>query len=270
MNRFLACATLILVTLPASTAALWAVEPGTKCTQNPSWTGESVEIRDAPNSSAALLRTLKPNETEIRELDVVSKGANDNDWIKVKVGEVNGWIKAASLECRLSAEEARTEIAAETAAVIEALGKKDMGALAKYIHPVKGVRFSPSATIGATTNVVLRQQAVRRLFQSTEKRTWGSDDGTGEPIRLTPAAYYARFVYDRDYRSAPTTSFNTFEAPSTDQNNVWEVYPNALVVEYYFPPSTPDGNDWAGLRLVYEKHEGRWYLSGVIHDAWTI
>jgi hypothetical protein len=256
--------------LSISQAGLYASGPGAKCIINPNWTGEPVEVRDAPGSSAKLLSTLKPNDREVRELDIVSRGAADNDWIKVKSEEVNGWVNAASLQCRLSPEEARTEIATETAAVVDALSKKNMDAIANYVHPIKGVRFSPSATIGPKTNVVLRQQAVRHWFQSTEKRTWGSDDATGEPIRLSDASYYARFIYNRDYRIAPVIGFNTFEAKSTDRNNVWEVYPNAIVVEYYFPSSVPDGNDWASLRLVYEKHQGRWFLSGVIHDAWTI
>jgi hypothetical protein len=269
MNACFRCATVILATL-AAPPGLFAAEQGTKCVVNPNWTRGSVEIRATPSNSAALLRAFKPNESEIREFDIVSRGTNGNDWIKVKNGEVNGWVSAAALECRLSPDEARAEIAAETAAVIEAISKKDMDALAKYIHPIKGVRFSPSATIGPTANVVVRQQELHRWFQSTTKRTWGSDDAKGEPIRLTAASYYSRFIYDRNYRIAPITGFNTFNAKSTDRNNVWEVYPNALVVEYYFPPSVADGNDWATLRLVYEKHEGRWFLSGVIHDAWTI
>jgi hypothetical protein len=270
MSRYLVGPTALLVTLSVTQAALCSAERGTPCTLDPNWTGDTVAIRSAPNNSANVLKNVKQNTGEIREVDIVSRGPSNNDWIKVTSGEVNGWVDAAALVCRLTPQEARTEIAAETAAVIEALAQKDMDTLAKYVHPIKGVRFSPSATIGATADVVLSSQSIRHWFQNTEKRTWGSDDAKGEPIRLTEASYYARFIYDRNYRSAPVIGFNTAEAKSTDQNNVWEVYPNSIVVEYYFPPSVPDGNNWASLRLVYEKHQGQWFLSGVIHDAWTI
>lgn len=270
MNRHRCCALVALLTLLLSLASLRAAEQGTKCTVSPTWPGTSITIRSSPGSAAPAVGKLQPKAGEIRELDIVSRPGNDNDWINVKTGEVNGWVNARGLECRLSPEQARAAITEETNAVIQALAGKDMDALAKYVHPVKGVRFSPSATVAAKNNVVLTPREIGRWFQIPEKRTWGANDATGEPIRLTPASYYNRFIYNRDFRRAPIVGFNTIEAKSTDRNNVWEVYPNATVVEYYFPPSVPDGNDWASLRLVYEKQEGRWFLSGVIHDAWTI
>ncbi|MGB4440375.1 MAG: hypothetical protein WBJ13_14380, partial [Sedimentibacter sp.] len=54
--------------------------------------------------------------------------------------------------------------------------------------------------------------------------------------------------------------------------NQYEVYENAIVVEYYFPGFNPDfgGADWKSLRLVFEEYEGAWKLVGIIHNQWTI
>ena len=254
----------------ASSSRLFATEEGTKCLLSPNATEKSLEIRASPSNSAPLLGTVDPNQAGVRELDIISLGARQTEWIKVRTGEVNGWITAASLECRLSPDEARAEISTETTAVLEALANKNIAALTKYIDPLKGVRFSPSATVAPNANIVLKKPELSHFFTNTQKRIWGSDDATGELIRLTDSGYYSRFIYDRDYRKSPVIGFNTFEAKSTDRNNAWDVYPNAIIVEYYCPPSAPDGNDWASLRLVYEKDKGRWFLTGVIHDAWTI
>ena len=270
MNKRWTLPDIILPVLFLSSTLAYAKEDGAKCDMDPDTTPRVVEIRNEPNGSAALLRSVKPDATEFRELDIVSKGPANNDWIKVASGDVTGWVKATGFQCRLSSEEAQQEIASQTARVIQAFRGKDMDALATYVHPVKGVRFSPSATVGTKSNVVLQAQEIRQWLKASTKRLWGASDGSGAPMRLTPAEYYAKFIYSRDFAKAPVIGFNTFKAQSTDRDNTWEVYPNALVVEYYFPPSGPDGNDWAGLRLVYEKHAGRWFLSGVIHNKWTI
>ena len=260
----------ILALLCLSFPGALAGQEGTRCEVDRSSAPPRIEIRDEPDNSAHVLSAVKSNDAEFRALDIVSRGPKNNDWIKVRSAGLTGWVRAAGFQCRLSPEEAKTEISQETAIVIQALKRKDMNALAAYVHPVKGVRFSPSATVAAGANVVLAAQAVRQWLETPAKRVWGSDDATGAPIRLSPAEFYKKFIYSRDFAAAPIISFNSFAAKSTDRNNAWEAYPNALIVEYYFPPSSPGGNDWAGLRLVYEKHAGRWFLSGVIHDKWTI
>ena len=55
-------------------------------------------------------------------------------------------------------------------------------------------------------------------------------------------------------------------------NNVAEVYPEAVTVEYHVEGSAPElgGLDWRSLRLVFERVEDTWYLVGVVHDEWTI
>ena len=55
-------------------------------------------------------------------------------------------------------------------------------------------------------------------------------------------------------------------------NNIIEVYPEAVVVEYHFEGFDPQyaGMDWRSLRLVFEESGGTWYLVGIVHDEWTI
>ncbi|AZV43291.1 hypothetical protein BAOM_2682 [Peribacillus asahii] len=54
-------------------------------------------------------------------------------------------------------------------------------------------------------------------------------------------------------------------------NNIRKVYPNSIVVEYYFGGTKKySGMDWSSLKLVYEKKGSTWYLVGIVHDEWTI
>lgn len=177
---------------------------------------------------------------------------------------------STSPAARLTPAQARHVIAAEAQDVITAIRLKNFDQLARYVNPATGVRFSPDATIDTRQNPVLSARELRRGFRDASPRTWGYSDASGDPIRVSFAAYYRDFVYNRDFAHAPVVRFNEFAAKSTDRNNFWQIYTNAISVEYYFPPSTPKGNDWAALRLAFEQQAGKWFLVGVVHDAWTM
>jgi len=159
-----------------------------------------------------------------------------------------------------------------SAGVIEALKNKDMKTLSGYVHPDKGVRFSPYAYVEKEKDVVLTAKQIEKAMESSEVYLWGNYDGSGEPIELKFSDYYDRFVYDSDFESADYIGFNkTFKSGNTI-NNAREVYPEAIIVEYHIPYIDPkyEGMDWRSLRLVFEEKNGVWYLTGIIHDEWTI
>lgn len=68
-----------------------------------------------------------------------------------------------------------------------------------------------------------------KSLEDAKPRRWGSEDGSGEPISSSFADYYKRFVYDRDFASAPEKRFNEFGRKSTTRPNIWQVYSNAIV-----------------------------------------
>ncbi len=156
---------------------------------------------------------------------------------------------------------------------MELLKKQDLRELSQLVHPVKGVRFSPYAFLSPQTNVSFSVETLPAALSDTRRRTWGTYDGSGAPIRLTFAEYYKRFIYDRDFAAASHISYN--EEPTAKGNthdNSFDEYPNAIIVEYHMRGVRPEqqGTDWASLRLIFEQHRGAWYLVYVVHDAWTI
>jgi hypothetical protein len=155
--------------------------------------------------------------------------------------------------------------------VINALKEKDMGRLVELVHPQMGLRFSPYATVKDSDQVFQAAQ-VAGLMTDPTVYLWGHFDGSGEPINLTFADYYAKFVYDEDFTNAPQIALNHRLGMGNSIDNISEYYQEAMVVEFYFPGFDPqyEGMDWRSLRMVFLQSNGSWYLAGLVHDQWTI
>jgi len=180
---------------------------------------------------------------------------------------------------------AKVIIKSKAHAVLKTLKNQDMNRLAEFVHPEKGVRFSPYAYVElksendmsadldlAQENLVFTQEQIKNFFSIKESFVWGTYDGSGEPMEFTPPDYYEAFVYDHDYLTAPQLGYNKIIGHGNTKNNSFKVYPGAIIVECHFPGFDDKfgGMDWASLRLVFEKFKGTWWLVGIIHAGWTI
>ena len=156
--------------------------------------------------------------------------------------------------------------------VMHAISNRDGENLAAYVHPKKGVRFTPYTYVNLEEDLVFTPPAVRSFFTDQHVYCWGSYDGTGDPINLTPSEYYSRFIYSEDFLNAEEIGYNEVLSSGNMLENQFEVYESPIVVEYYFPGFNPDymGMDWRSLRLVFEEDGDDWKLTGVIHNQWTI
>jgi hypothetical protein len=174
---------------------------------------------------------------------------------------------------KLTPPEAKRVIAVRARQVISALKAKDMARLSTFVHPRKGVRFSPYAYVTPEEDLILKRMQFAGRWTSKRRYKWGSYDGSDDPIRLTFRAYYRRFIFDHDYSRAKRIGYNDqFMGHGNTLNNITDIYPQGIVVEYHFPGFDPQygGLDWASLWLVFEREGKEWYLVGVVHDEWTI
>lgn len=192
--------------------------------------------------------------------DQINPGKNDS--IEYELTE-KGIIKPESAEniIKITADQ-----------VIRAIGQKDGELLSGYIHPEEGVRFTPYTYVSVEKDVVFHQEEIKDFFKNQKEFLWGRYDGTGEEIRLTPGEYYNKFIYSDDFRNAEKIGYNEVLSSGNMLENQFEVYPKAIVVEYYFPGFDPqyEGMDWKSLRLVFQQAENQWLLVGIIHNQWTI
>lgn len=155
---------------------------------------------------------------------------------------------------------------------VELLKSKNIEGLAALVHPTKGLRFSPYGHINLQSDQVFTQDEVADLLNNSDTFTWGSFDGSGEPIDLDFNDYFERFVYDVDFANPHMIGNNTSIGTGNTLNNIEEAYPNGEFTEFYFTgfEAQYEGMDWKTLRLVFEEENDNHYLIGIVHDEWTI
>src|SRR5215475_10885798 len=164
-------------------------------------------------------------------------------------------------------------IAGRAQQVMSALKAGDMVKFATFVHPQKGVRFSPYASVLPDEDRVIKKSQLLQIWTSSKRSKWGAYDGSCYPILLTFRKYHRRFIFDHDFSRAKNVRYNgEIMGHGTTPNNIRSSYPEAIAVEYHFPGFDPkvSGMDWASLWLVFEKQNGQWYLVGIVHDEWTV
>jgi hypothetical protein len=156
--------------------------------------------------------------------------------------------------------------------ILTAIKDTNYNQLVSYIHPTQGARFAPYGYIDTSENRVVQAGELLSLFHSNKKILWGSFDGTGDPIMMTAANYFKRFVYNVDFLNAPDKAANRFIGGGNSLNNIEKVYPGASFTEFHFKgfEKKYEGMDWASLRLVFKKENNTYYLIAIVHDEWTI
>jgi hypothetical protein len=175
----------------------------------------------------------------------------------------------------LPPKEAERVIARRATQVILALKSRNAGKLSEFVHPKKGLRFSPyhCVYLDKPRDRVLTSRQVKTLMTDKKRYLWGEEDASGDPIRLTFAAYRRKYVYDHDYLKAKQITYNAeFLSSGNLVNNIRATYPAAIIVEYHFPgfDEKYGGMDWNSIWLVFEKQGREWYLVGIAHGEWTI
>lgn len=164
----------------------------------------------------------------------------------------------------------KVEVLALSRKIIVILKSKNTGALANYVHPVKGLKFSPYSDF-ESDSILFKKLQIFGLGSSRKVYEWGSYDGSGDPIKLNFSKYYQKFIFDRDYTRAKQVEYQKIIGRGNSLVDIEKVFPKASFVEYHFPVGT-DGNEmgWSSLRLIFEKQGTRWYLVGIGHGEWTI
>lgn len=173
---------------------------------------------------------------------------------------------------KLSEQQANKDVLHTALDVVAALQAKDMDHVAVYVHPEKGVRFSPYGHVNTDSDIVFQKKEFPSLMENNRIYHFGTFDGSGQPIDMTFRDYFQKFVYDVDFASPHMIGNNVIIGKGNTLENIHDVYPNATFVEFHFTglDKQYNGMDWRSLRLVFEKQGEAWYLVGIVHDQWTI
>jgi hypothetical protein len=166
-------------------------------------------------------------------------------------------------------------------AVLEALYDRDWEAFAELVHPERGVLFSAYSFVDREEDVVLHRSALLEIPFVDTLYVWGREDGTGDAIEETPKTFIEERLLDRDFRDAERGARNQTLGSGNTVNNLPEVFHDAprgqepdqeiAFIEYHDAGTEAFGGmDWASLRIVFERVDGRWYVIGLVRDQWTI
>lgn len=157
-------------------------------------------------------------------------------------------------------------------AVCRAIQQQDWTTMAAYVHPDRGVTFTPYSTVEPDSDLNFTSDQIKALAQDQNVYTWGFEDGRGDPIQMTMIQYFERYVYDRDYMQVPEIGVDRIMTGGNALENLSEIYTGCRFVDFSFPSADPvnDGLDWSSLKLVFQAEGEHWYLVGVVHGEWTI
>lgn len=224
------------------------------------------------------MRSLSVENNKLSEVNKTTSAQNTQ--LQKKVGDLekenqslkDAAEKAAQTQTDPADFGTREQVQQRADLVLHALKDRNMEKLASYVHPQKGVRFTPYGYVDLQKDLVFSASQLPGALKDPKKLTWGAYDGTGDPIKLSFKEYLDKFVYDQDFVEAPQIVFNQIIPRGNSLNNIQEAYPGAAFIEYYFPGFDPqyNGMDWRAIRLVFEKKDNVWYLTGITHDQWTI
>lgn len=155
--------------------------------------------------------------------------------------------------------------------LVQAIESKDMKTIADFVHPEKGLLFSPYVHVNDDA-VVIEQTDIANLLASDEVFTWGVYDGKGTPIELTSAGYFEVFLDMTPYKEPDEILINNLQNRGNTLNNIREKFPNATIIEYYHDGSEEyAGIDWSSVLFVFEEDvNGVIQLIAIIRDMWTI
>jgi hypothetical protein len=238
--------------------------------------GDTLAVRSGPGLDNGIVGRIPPYGTGIRGAVQAVSEADGISWLAIQYEGSFGWANSSFLAPQVGAAE--PDVAPRAAAIILALRDRNLQQLATFVHPDKGLRFSPYTYVRVRPespqgeDLVFDAEQVANLFDAKVVYRWGRFDGSGEPIDMTFEAYFERFVYDMNFAQPDAVGFGEAIGHGNTINNISDVYPTAVMVEYHLEGLDPQyaGLDWRSLRLVLERVGADWYLVGVAHDEWTI
>ena len=134
-----------------------------------------------------------------------------------------------------------TSLLRTAAAVTDAIQAQDYETLSTYVHPTRGVTFTPYSTVDLQHDQYFTPEQVKNLPSDTNTYTWGYEDGRGEPIQMTATEYFSRFVFDADYTQAPKVGVDQIITSGNALEN-----PTATLWISAIPAGTPPTRGWTG------------------------
>ena len=230
--------------------------------------GDSLDIYENPAENTSIIATIPASALNIKIFGEPILNEN-TAWILAEYNLSRGWVRFDDLAIHVG--ELPADLITVGQQVVIMLQAYDYIQLADLVHPDKCLRLSPYSYIN-DNSLVFCPGELGNLVSSEKNYTWGRFDGIGNPIEMDFPTYHQDFIYDADYFRPELIGFNIEVSSGNAINNIIDIYPNGVMIEYYFSGFDPQygGMDWRSLRLVFIQDNQTWFLVAIIHGEWTI
>lgn len=157
------------------------------------------------------------------------------------------------------------------AQILPLIQSQNFTALAPFIHPELGVRFSPYAYVNLEHDKVFTREQVASFGGDQNVYLWGTQAGSGFDISLTIPEYWSEYVSSQTPAQEWGLLLDPNRKASNSIDNFMEAYPEGHYVDYFQPGTEMYSYmDWKSLRLGFQQSsDGMYYLMAIIHDEWT-
>lgn len=196
----------------------------------------------------------------------------DDDSTGYDLSEKHDSLKLRQDSTAFSTPDKETVLMELTKDILTIFKNQQYAKLDSFIHPTEGVRFSPYAHVSAADKKYSKENFINLVTNERNKKiNWGTYDGSGDPIVLTPKEYFNKFVYDANFVNPGQAKVNEIIKTGNTINNLQSFYQGSDFTESHFSGSSKtEGMDWKSVRLVFKQMDGKYYLVGIVHDQWTI
>jgi len=160
----------------------------------------------------------------------------------------------------------KDDVMSKSDIIIRSLKFKNFSLLKEYVHPKKGLRFSPYSYV-VSSDIVFQVRDLQKILDDVRSYDWGYEKNN-KKIHTSFENYFNHYVYNFDFANADQILYNEVLFKGNIVDNTREFYKDSIIVEYNIDSVGQVfsmGRDWAKLRLIFERSGEEWFLSGIIN-----
>ena len=228
-----------------------------------------LNVRSGPGVENSIVGALPPGSTGVR----AAGNAVDVDgsrWLAVSSGDVAGWVNRRFLTEQIRGDVfcEESELSQLVGALRTAVAGRDGPLLAGLVDPKGGLRLNRHWW---NPTIYVDHEDVIGLFNSSDAIHWGTADGSGEAI---DGSFSEVMLPLLEQDLLPASEFGCDEilhGGTAGFVRLPEPYEGIHFVSLYRPPAS-DGFelDWGTWVAGFERREGNYYLSFLVHYQWEI
>ena len=230
---------------------------------------DTLNVRRQPNADAPIVARLPANATGVQVIGEAQSVRGGSIWLPVATTDGDGWVNSRFLTEDVSREVfcGDPAVTALLDQLYTAVAEEDGRLLEELVHPERGLRLRLNWW---NPEVLIAGNDVRQLFRADKRQEWGTEDGSGLPIRGS----FNEVVLPRLERDLlPATDRRCDEGvfgPTAGLTNLPEGYEAVRFYSLHRPAPAEQELDWGTWLVGIERWEGRYYVSYLVHYRWEI